>query len=134
MKKLLCLSCWFIYFILFFYPKKYSIFCLGEQCITIVIEYKQTIWGWDKSISLYSGKIFYRLQLAYIDYMKFPIEMDVLIHKKLLDDKFVIVSQVLPIYTRGNINDYFKLKLINYYTEEDGCNISLFSLDYKNIY
>jgi hypothetical protein len=117
----------------FFNPKKIAIYCIDGECVSVVIQYKPTISGGDKYIRIYHRKISFRFQLIINDYIEFPVETEVLISRRLVNNKFVVSSQVYPVIVIGSYEN-IELKIIELYSEGDENNISVFGLPYQYLY
>lgn len=112
-------------------PKKKAEYCIDDKCVTTILQYNRVISGGNSKLRIYKRNIYTRYFLDFGDYAEFPIETHFLISKHLLDDKFLISSQSLPI-VKGYLGDRVIFQELNYYSEGDKQNISSFDLDYKS--
>ncbi|TSB21672.1 hypothetical protein FOR85_12295 [Psychrobacter sp. YGAH215] len=112
-------------------PKKVARYCIDDKCITVVIQYHRVISGGDSQIRIYKRKVSTRYLLNFGSYAEFPIETHFLISKNLVNQKFLISSQVLP-DIKGNLEDEIIFDELKYYSEGDNENIGSFDLDYSN--
>ena len=117
----------------FLNPKKVAIYCIDGKYISAVIQYKPTISGGDKYIRIYHKKILSRFQLHTNEYIEFPTETDVLISRKLSNNKFIISAQVYPTIVVGSYGN-LELKTIKLYSEGDENNITAFDLPYQYLF
>ena len=116
----------------FFNPKKVARYCLHDDCITVVMQYEDSVSGGNSQLRLYKRNILTRYFLDFGSYAEFPIEKHFLISDKLIDNKFIIYSQSLPkIY--GDLENEITFKKIMYYSEGGNSTISSFDLDYRNL-
>lgn len=122
-----------IYAYYFLNPKKVATYCIDGECISVVIQYKQTISGGDKYIRIYHRKISSRFQLNVNEYIEFPAETDVLISKRLFNNRFIISAQTYPATVIGSYGN-LELKIMELYSEGDENNISTSDLPYQYLY
>lgn len=115
-------------------PMKVSYYCTESKCISIVVQYKQTISGGDKFIRIYRKRVVSRLFLNFGDYLEYPLETDVLISKKSIMGKINLSSQTIPTLEKGDMSDIINFKKINFYSEGDNENFSTLNLKYKILF
>ena len=126
------LSFIFIEIFNFFEPKKVARYCLNNECITVVMQYQNSVSGGNSQLRVYKRNILTRYFLAFGSYAEFPIETHFLISDGLIDNKFVISSQSLP-KIHGELEDKIIFEEIPTYSEGDNSHISSFDLDYSDL-
>ncbi len=112
--------------------QKIAHYCINEQCISIVYFYKSLSINAPMYAKIYEGKILFRFQTEMKNYAELLMEDDILIHKKTLENKFIIYGS-LPVM-HGNVDTIEIKEVTGYIDQGDHDYIVSEDLKFKYLY
>lgn len=96
--------------------QKIAYYCIEKQCISIVLFYKNSGVNSVQYAKIYEGRILFRFQAKMKNYAELLMEDDILISKKLSNNKFIVYGSLPILY--GNFRDV-DIKEANGYIDRD---------------
>lgn len=87
----------YLMYCLYINPKYIAHYCIENKCISVIHHYKGSGVNYTTYARIYDGFVMFRFQMK-DNYAELLMEEDILISKKILNDKFIIYGALPKVY------------------------------------